>query len=188
LLLPAYSLFLPPQRAARCCRRRLAPPRRRCRRSPANTQTNQNHRTTTAHTNSDFGGRTAFHGQAHTIKCRDSNPLVRKALMSPGQGRVLVVDGGGSLACALLGDNLAAAAVTQGWAGIIIHGCIRDAEGIGRMPLGVKALASHPLKSAKSAPGEEGVALDIGGARVEPGDWIYADADGVLVSRRHLSL
>ena len=92
----------------------------------------------------DYGGARLFHGRITTVKVHEDNVLVRKALEEPGQGRVLVVDGGGSLRCALLGDNIAAMAHENGWAGVIVHGCIRDAEAIGQIPIGVKALATLP--------------------------------------------
>ncbi len=122
------------------------------------------------------------------MRCFEANPLVRAALEEDGAGRVLVVDGGGSLRCALLGDNIAAMAADHGWAGIIIHGCIRDSADIARMPLGVKALATHPLKSGKRDRGLAGVPLRFGGVTVRPGDWVYADGDGVLVSPTELTL
>eukprot|EP00887_Chlorella_sp_A99_P003290 scaffold9.g3290.t1 len=136
----------------------------------------------------DFGGRLAFSGPASTVKCYENNPLVRKALEEPGLGRVLVVDGGGSKRCALLGDNLAANAVENGWQGIIVNGCIRDSEDIGRMNLGVKALATYPLKSSKRDPGLRDVPVLFAGVAIRPGDWIYADKDGILVSPEELKL
>ncbi|GFR52154.1 hypothetical protein Agub_g14613 [Astrephomene gubernaculifera] len=136
----------------------------------------------------DFGGKLRFSGQASTIKCFENNPLVRQAVEQPGNGRVLVVDGGGSLRCALLGDMLAAAAVKNGWAGIIVHGCIRDSADIAGMPLGVKALGTHPLKSSKRDPGQRDVPVCFGGVTVKPGDWVYADADGIIVSEEELTL
>ncbi|GLC49200.1 hypothetical protein PLESTB_000193100 [Pleodorina starrii] len=136
----------------------------------------------------DFGGKLRFSGQASTVKCYENNPLVRKALEEPGNGRVLVVDGGGSLRCALLGDMLAENGVKNGWSGIIVHGCIRDSADIARMPLGVKALATHPLKSSKRDPGQRDVPVTFGGVTVHPGDWVYADGDGILVSKEELTL
>lgn len=138
--------------------------------------------------NRDFGGRLAFSGQATTVRCFEANPLVRACLEEPGHGKVLVVDGQGSKRCALLGDNIAAMAVANGWAGIIINGCIRDSADIGRMDLGVKALATHPLKSAKRDKGLRDVPVSFAGVRVSPGDWVYADGDGVLVSPTELKL
>ena len=136
----------------------------------------------------DFGGRLAFSGRAATVKCFENNPLVRASLEERGDGRVLVVDGGGSRRCALLGDNIAAMAVENGWSGIIINGCIRDSLDISRMDLGVKALATHPLKSSKRDPGLRDVAVSFAGVTVSPGDWIYADGDGILVSREELKV
>ncbi len=109
--------------------------------------------------------------------------LVRKALEEPGQGRVLVVDGGGSLRCALLGDNIAAMAHQNGWAGVIVHGCIRDAEAIARIPIGVKALATHPRKSAKKGAGDRDVAVTFAGVTWVPGELVYADHDGIVCAR-----
>ncbi|KIY98920.1 regulator of ribonuclease activity A [Monoraphidium neglectum] len=137
----------------------------------------------------DFGGRLKFSGQASTVSCFENNPLVRKALEEPGAGRVLVVDAGGSKRCAVLGDNLAESAQRNGWSGIIVHGCIRDSEAIGKLPnLGVKALATHPLKSSKRDPGLRDVPVTFAGVSIKPGDWVYADADGILVSPTPLKL
>lgn len=137
----------------------------------------------------DYGGSTTFAGRAHTVRCYENNPLVREAVQSPGGGRVLVVDGGGSTRCALLGDMLGAAAAENGWAGIIVYGCVRDSEGLRAIPnLGVKAVATSPLKSSKRDPGVAGQPVVIGGVTVRPGDYVYADEDGVLVSREELSL
>ncbi|KIY96761.1 regulator of ribonuclease activity A [Monoraphidium neglectum] len=112
-----------------------------------------------------------------------------QAVTGPGGGRVLVVDGGGSTRCALLGDMLAEEARKNGWAGIIVNGCIRDSEGIGQISqLGVKALATCPLKSSKRDLGLEGVTVVIGGCTISPGDWVYADPDGVLVAKEQLTL
>ena len=113
---------------------------------------------------------------------------MRASLEEPGLGRVLVVDGGGSRRCALLGDNIAAMAVENGWSGVVINGCIRDSLDISKMELGVKALATHPLKSSKRDPGLKGVSVSFAGVTVRPGDWVYADGDGVLVSREELKL
>jgi regulator of ribonuclease activity A len=113
--------------------------------------------------------------------------LVRAALEEPGAGRVLVIDGGGSLACALLGDQLAALALANGWAGLIVHGCVRDVATLATMAIGIKAIASHPRKSGKQGTGVRGVALDIEGRRLEPGAYAYADADGIVVSDRPLT-
>lgn len=129
-----------------------------------------------------FGGRAAFHGRIATLKLFEDNSLVRKALESPGEGRVLVIDGGGSLRCALVGDQLAALGVENGWAGIVVYGCIRDSRAIGEMDIGVLALDTHPLKSIKKNVGETGLAVRFGGVTFLPGHYLYADEDGVLIS------
>lgn len=114
--------------------------------------------------------------------------LSPQALGEPGEGRVLVVDGGASMRCALLGDQLAAMGANNGWSGVIVNGCIRDSEDIGQMNLGVKALATHPLKSSKRDPGLRDVPVRFAGVEVRPGDYIYADKDGILVSPEPLAL
>lgn len=135
----------------------------------------------------DFGGRLQFHGPAHTLKIFEDNSLVRAALEQPGEGKVLVVDGGGSLRCALLGDQLADLGVKNGWAGVIVYGCIRDSEAIQDMNIGVKALAVHPKKSEKRGTGQEGVSVTFGGVTISPGTMLYCDGDGILVSPEPLS-
>ena len=129
-----------------------------------------------------YGGKSAFCGAIATLKLFEDNGLVRQALDTPGDGRVLVIDGGGSLRRALLGDQLAALAVQNGWAGLVIWGCIRDAEAIGAMDLGVLALATIPLKTVKKNLGESGVPVHFAGIDFAPGAWLYADADGLIVS------
>lgn len=131
----------------------------------------------------DFGARTAFHGPVRTVRCHRDNALVKSVLATPGDGAVLVVDGGGSLESALVGDLIAASAVQNGWAGIIVHGAIRDREAIAQLPLGVKALGSNPRKSAKDGVGEVDVPVVIAGVRFAPGRHVWADADGILVER-----
>lgn len=128
-----------------------------------------------------FGGHIAFHGQIATLKCFEDNSLVSELLGQPGQGRVLVVDAGGSLRCAMLGDILAQKAVDNGWAGVLLFGCIRDLKEIGSMPLGVLALAANPRKSIKKGVGERGGALTFAGVTFRPSEWLYADDDGVVV-------
>ena len=130
----------------------------------------------------DYGGQRTFHGPITTLKLFEDNALVRSALETPGEGRVLVVDGGGSLRCALLGDQLAELAVRHAWAGVVVYGCIRDSEAIGLLPLGVKALATHPLKSIKRGEGQRDLPVHFAGVTFRPGAWLYADADGLLVS------
>ena len=133
-----------------------------------------------------YGGRSAFHGRIATLKLFEDNGLVRKALDTPGDGRVLVIDGGGSLRCALLGDQLAEIAVKNGWAGVIVWGCIRDAAAIGTMDLGVLALATHPQKTVKKSLGDAGVTVSFAGIDFVPDEWLYADADGVIVAAMQL--
>ena len=131
---------------------------------------------------SSFGGRDAFHGRIATLKLFEDNSLVRKALESPGEQRVLVIDGGGSLRRALVGDQLAALAVTNRWAGIIVYGCIRDSGAISEMDIGVFALDTHPMKTVKRNVGEADIPVSFGGVTFTPGEWVYADGDGVIVS------
>lgn len=135
-----------------------------------------------------FGGRTACHGPVSTLKVFEDNALIRATLEQPGGGSVLVVDGGGSLRCALVGDQLAKLAIANNWAGVIVWGSIRDCEEIGNLPMFVGALATHPLRSAKRDGGERDVAVTFGGVRFLPGDYLYADADGILVADRALDL
>jgi regulator of ribonuclease activity A len=130
----------------------------------------------------DFGGRRAFCGPVSTVRTHEDNSRVREAVHEPGAGRVLLVDGGGSLQRALLGDLLAAKAVEQGWAGVVVLGAVRDAAVLATLPFGVKALGSVPRKTERRGLGERDVPLQLGTVRVRPGDWLYADADGVLVS------
>lgn len=136
----------------------------------------------------DLGGGLEFAGPISTVKCFEDNSLVRGALEEDGNGRVLVVDGGGSDRCALVGDNLAQLAIDNDWAGILVFGCIRDTAQIGDMPVAVKALAPHPLKSNKKGLGERDIAVRFAGVTFEPGSWLYADADGCIVSDRELTL
>ena len=134
----------------------------------------------------DFGGSSCFGGAIETVRVQDDNVLVREALEEPGAGRVLVVDGGGSLACALLGDQIATLAQTNGWAGVIVHGCVRDVAVLATIPVGVKAIGSHPRKSGKHGTGTRGEPVTIGGVRLARGDFVYADTDGIVVSDRSL--
>jgi regulator of ribonuclease activity A len=133
-----------------------------------------------------FGGHRSFGGRIATLKCFEDNSLVRECFSEPGEDRVLVVDGGGSLRCALVGDQLAALAVKNHWAGVIVYGCIRDAEAMRDMPLGVMALASHPMKSVKRGVGERGLKLSFGGVDFLTGAYLYADEDGVVLSAASL--
>jgi regulator of ribonuclease activity A len=133
-----------------------------------------------------YGGRAAFCGPIATLKLFEDNGLVRQTLDTPGEGRALVIDGGGSLRCALLGDQLAELAVRNGWAGVVVWGCIRDSAAIGGMDLGVLALATHPKKTVKKNLGEAGVPVSFAGIEFRPGEWLYADADGLIVSPTRL--
>lgn len=131
----------------------------------------------------DLGGRRAFDGPVRTVRCHRDNALVKSVLQTPGAGAVLVVDGGGSLESALVGDIIAGAAVDNGWAGIVVFGAVRDAAVLATLPLGVKALGTNPRKSAKDGVGEVDVAVEIAGVVFAPGRHVWADEDGVLVER-----
>jgi regulator of ribonuclease activity A len=129
------------------------------------------------------GGHTHFSGPVRTVRCFEDNALVKATLATPGRGAVLVVDGGGSLRTALMGDLIAASAVSNGWAGVVIHGAVRDRAAIAELPLGVKALGSNPRKSAKAGHGQVDVELVIDGVTVRPNAMIWCDPDGVLIER-----
>ncbi len=133
-----------------------------------------------------FGGRDSFHGPITTLKVFEDNSLVRKTLEVAGQGRILVVDGGGSLRCALLGDQLAKLAANHDWVGILVYGCVRDARTLAELPIGVFALETHPLKSVKKGVGEADIAVTFGGVTFRPGEYLYADEDGILIADRPL--
>lgn len=134
----------------------------------------------------DWGGSVAFAGQVETVRVFEDNALVRQVLETHGRGRVLVVDGGGSLRTALVGGNLAALAHRNGWTGLLIHGSVRDSEELRTVPLGVKALAAVPRKSGKRGEGEQGVAVTFAGLTFTRGCHLYADRDGVIISDRDL--
>ena len=131
---------------------------------------------------SSYGGRVRFGGKVSTIKCFEDNSLVREAVGEPGEGRVLIVDAGGSLRCAMLGDLLAAKAVENGWSGVIMNGLIRDSADIAAMDIGVKALGTFPLKSVKKGVGDRDVDVHFAGVRFVPGSHVYADEDGIICS------
>jgi regulator of ribonuclease activity A len=135
----------------------------------------------------DYGGRVKFSGRVTTVKCFEDNSLVKAALDTPGEGRVLVVDGGGSLRRALVGGNLGAAGARNGWAGIVVDGCVRDSAELAACDLGIRALALMPLPTEKKNVGERDVAVQIQGVWVRPGDWLYADEDGIVVSATALT-
>lgn len=133
----------------------------------------------------DFGGAAAFHGPIATLKVFEDNALVRATLERPGDGRVLVVDGGGSLRCALVGGQLGQLALRHGWAGLLVNGCVRDRAELAALALGVKALAAHPRRSEKGLhSGQADRVVEFAGVRFAPGDWLYADRDGVVVAAR----
>ncbi len=134
----------------------------------------------------DYGGRVRFVGPVHTVRCFEDNTPVKVAVESPGEGRVLVVDGGGSLRRALIGGNLAAAAARNGWAGVVIDGCARDAVELRACDIGIRALALMPLPTERRTDGQHGVPVQIQGVWVRPGDWLYADEDGIVVADRPL--
>lgn len=129
-----------------------------------------------------WGAKVAFAGVISTVRCFEDNSLVKAALESPGTGRVLVVDGGGSLRRALVGGNIASAAAANGWAGVVVHGCVRDVAELNAANLGIRALALVPMPTQRRGEGEADVTLNIGGAVIRPGEWLYADADGIVVS------
>ena len=136
---------------------------------------------TTAASFRRFGGRACFAGRVQTVSCFEDNVLVRSTLSEPGDGRVLVVDGGGSLRVALMGDEMTRLAAGQGWAGVVVHGAVRDVEELRRIDVGLVALGSNPRRSAKVGKGSVGATVEIGGAVFTPGDVVYVDADGVAV-------
>lgn len=129
-----------------------------------------------------YGANPTFAGRIATVKVFEDNVLVRQALTEKGDGRVLVVDGGGSLRCALVGDQLAELACANGWSGIVVYGCIRDSATIDKIALGVRALATHPLKSIKKGAGDRNIPVTFAGVTFVPDQCLYADEDGVIVS------
>jgi regulator of ribonuclease activity A len=133
-----------------------------------------------------YGGKRAYSGPVSTVRCFEDNSLVKEAVGTPGGGRVLVVDGGGSRRRALLGDMLGAAAVNNGWAGFVINGCIRDSAELGQMNLGIRALGTIPLRSDKRGEGDRDVPVRFGGVTFRPGDYVYVDEDGIVVSHSPL--
>lgn len=129
----------------------------------------------------NIGGHAQFSGPVRTVRCYRDNALLKSILGTPGEGAVLVVDGGGALESALVGDLIAALAVDQGWAGVIVHGVIRDRVAIGSLPLGLKALGANPRKSSKTGAGEADVVVEFGGVTFRPGAMLWSDEDGILV-------
>ena len=136
----------------------------------------------------NYGGKSTFRGIIETVECFEDNSFVRKILETNGDGKVLVVDGGGSMQCALLGDILAALAIENNWCGVVVNGCIRDSEVIGGLPIGVKALATNPLKSVKNDVGKHNVVVEFCNVRFTPGHWLFADTDGIVISPTELGV
>lgn len=130
-----------------------------------------------------FGAITAFTGTVRTVRCREDNVLMRNLLAAPGHGQVLVVDGGGSLVTALLGDNVAKSAVANGWRGIIIHGAVRDSADLAPLEIGIKAIGTQPRRSGKQGAGDVDVPVTFGGVTFLPGAQLWSDDDGVVVTR-----
>ena len=128
-----------------------------------------------------FGGLHAFSGPIATVRCHEDNVLLRARVEEPGDGRVLVVDGGGSFRCALLGDNIAGIAVANGWSGVVVNGCVRDVAALAELQIGIKALGTNPRPSGKSGAGEVDVPVSFGGAEFTPGAVLHANDDGVIV-------
>ncbi len=143
----------------------------------------------------NFGARIKFCGPVVTVKCFEDNSLVKAAVDSPGTlqtddgpiAKVLVVDGGASLRYALVGGNLGAAAARNGWAGVVIDGCVRDSAELAQQAIGIRALATHPMSTEKKNQGQADVAVQVQGVWIRPGDWLYADEDGIVVAARALA-
>jgi len=135
----------------------------------------------------DFGGLRAFHGRIATLRCHEDNLLLRQTLSTAGEGRVMVVDGGGSLRHALVGDKLGALLLQHGWAGIVVYGAARDVENLRGMPVAVRALAACPTRPRQKGIGELEVAVTFAGVTFRPGEWLYADENGIIVSATPLA-
>jgi regulator of ribonuclease activity A len=128
-----------------------------------------------------FGGRRIFSGPVRTVSCHEDNGLLRDLLRMPGSGGVLVVDGGGSLRTALVGDLIAGAAQANGWAGLVLHGAVRDSAALAHLDLGVKALGTNPRKSAKTGAGAVDIPVTFGHVTFQPGDMLHSDDDGIVL-------
>ena len=133
-----------------------------------------------------FGSRAAFRGQIRTLKVFEDNALVRQTVSTPGNSHVLVVDGGGSMRCALVGDQLALLAQQNNWSGMIVYGCVRDSVAISKINIGIRALNTHPLRSLSKGIGDIDIPVVFGGVKFIPGYWLYADADGIVVAAEPL--
>lgn len=137
---------------------------------------------------SDYGGNKQFEGRITTLKLFEDNVLIHEAVQEPGEGRVLVIDGGGSIRTALLGDHLAGRAAENHWAGIVVYGAIRDSREVGQLAIGVKALGAHPRRPGKKRTGERDTVIAFAGVTFKPGAYLYADEDGILVAAEPVSL
>ena len=135
----------------------------------------------------DYGGLNRFYGAIETVRVSEDNALVAQALETAGLGRVLVVDGGGSLRCALVGGRLAGLAHANGWAGLIVNGCVRDSAEICEIPVGVRAINSSPMRSGKTGAGQRGGTVSFAGVTFSPGHFLYADEDGIVVADHNLT-
>lgn len=133
-----------------------------------------------------YGAKKSFAGEVVTVKCFEDNSRVKELLATDGQGKVLVVDGGASMRCALMGDLIALSALKHQWSGVIIYGCVRDVDAIAALDLGVHALAAIPQKSNRKGVGEVDIALSFGGVHFHSGDYVYADNNGIIVSKEKL--
>jgi regulator of ribonuclease activity A len=135
----------------------------------------------------NYGGVAAFHGEIATVKVYEDNKLVRETLDHDGKGKVLVIDGSGSLRCALIGDKMAQLALDNHWSGIIVNGCIRDSVEVKKIAIGIRALNTNPIRSAKNGTGEVRIPVSFGGVTMTPGEHVYADEDGIMVSKIRLN-
>ena len=133
-----------------------------------------------------FGGRCSFGGPLETVRCFEDNSFVKQHLSTPGQGKVLIVDGGGSLRHALIGDLIGEMAQNNGWAGVIIHGACRDVDELAKLDIGIFALGSVPIKSVRRGEGQLNIPVNFGGVAFHPGDYVYADRNGIIVADRKL--
>jgi regulator of ribonuclease activity A len=136
----------------------------------------------------DYGGAIRFWGPIETVQVLEDNALVARILETEGRGRVLVIEGGGSLRTALVGGRLASLAHTNGWSGLVVHGCVRDSAEIRAVPVGVRAINTSPVRGGKQGSGERGASVNFAGVTFSPGQFLYADEDGILVSDRKLPL
>jgi regulator of ribonuclease activity A len=136
----------------------------------------------------NYGARDSFGGEIVTVKCFEDNSVVKEQVSKPGKGKVMVVDGGASMRAALLGDMLAEKAAENGWEGLIVYGCIRDVDVIMETDLGVQALSTHPMKTDKRGLGDLNVPVTFGGVTFSPGEYVYADNNGVIVSSSKLEM